>query len=156
MPSEIKIGSVSHPGDGNTLLSQQGRHPVTHTASQVRYRADITAGSLKIAESRVIANLLLAGVDEDGWRQAIIKDNVLKAKNPATAIRLARLIRQRLEAMSMELWQIVRDGTLVAATHAVLSRAWCGRWSTGFLFHWLHDGPLQLGQVRCDLCKEPQ
>ncbi|MDA1277764.1 MAG: DUF1819 family protein [Verrucomicrobia bacterium] len=87
------------------------------------YRADITAGSLKIAESRVIADLLLRGVDEAGWRQAITKDNALKAKNPATAIRLARLIRKRLETMSPELWRMVRDGTAVVATHAVLAAA---------------------------------
>ena len=89
----------------------------------MRYQADITAGSLKIAESRVIADLLLRGVDEAGWDQAISKDNVLKARNPATAIRLARLIRQRLETMSPELWEMVQDGTVVVATHAVLAAA---------------------------------
>ncbi|MHB9007150.1 MAG: DUF1819 family protein [Limisphaerales bacterium] len=88
-----------------------------------RYRADITAGALKIAESRVIADLLVRRVAEAGWKQAITKDNVLKAKNPATAIRLARLIRQRLETMSPELWRMVRDGTVVVATHAVLAAA---------------------------------
>ncbi len=93
------------------------------TASKGRYRADITAGSLKINESRVIADLLLRGVDEAGWRQAITKENVLKAKNPATATRLARLIRQRLEAMSPELWRMVRDGTVVVTAHAVLAAA---------------------------------
>lgn len=87
------------------------------------YRADITAGSLKIAESRVIADLLLRGVDEAGWRQAITKDNVLKARNPATSVRLARLIRQRLETASPELWQMVHDGTVVVATQAVLAAA---------------------------------
>jgi len=88
-----------------------------------RYRADITAGSLKIAEIRVIADLLLRAVDEAGWKQAITKDNVLKARNPATAIRLARLIRQRLETTSPELWRMVCDGTVVVATHAVLAAA---------------------------------
>jgi hypothetical protein len=88
-----------------------------------RYRADITAGSLKIAESRIVADLLVRGVDEAGWRQAITKNNVLKARNPATAIRLARLIRQRLETTSPELWRMVRDGTVVVATHAVLAAA---------------------------------
>jgi len=88
-----------------------------------RYRGDITAGSLKIAESRVIADLLLQGVDEAGWKQATIRDNALKAKNPATAIRLTRLIRQRMETMSPELWQMVRDGTMVVAAHAALAAA---------------------------------
>jgi len=95
----------------------------SNTASSGCYRADITAGSLKIAESRLIADLLLLGVDEVGWTQAIIKDNVLKAKNPATAIRLARLVRQRLETMTPELWRMVRNGTGIVATHALLASA---------------------------------
>jgi hypothetical protein len=89
----------------------------------MRYRADITAGSLKITESRVIADLLLRGVDDAGWKQAMVKDNALKAKSPATAIRLARLVRQRLETMSPELLRMVRDGTLIVATHALLAAA---------------------------------
>ena len=36
-----------------------------------RYKADITAGSLKLAESRRIADLLLQGVDVKGWNEAI-------------------------------------------------------------------------------------
>lgn len=86
-----------------------------------RYRADLTAGSLKIAESRVIADLLLRGVGDAGWRRATVLENPLKAKSPATAIRLSRLIRQRLETMKPELWRMIRDGTLVVATHAALA-----------------------------------
>lgn len=67
--------------------------------------------------------MLLRGVDEDGWKQATVKENALKARNPETARRLARLIRQRLETMSPELWRLVRDGTVVVATHAVLAAA---------------------------------
>src|SRR5262249_54230717 len=77
----------------------------------VRYRADITAGALKLQESRIIADLLLRGIDEVGWKDAIVQQNVLQARNPATAIRLARLIRGRLELMDAELWQLVRDST---------------------------------------------
>ena len=46
-----------------------------------RYRADITAGSLKVPESRLIADLLLHEVDADGWKDAIVKQNVLQARN---------------------------------------------------------------------------
>ena len=113
---------VGRPVDCGVVPGQRHRQQGVCAASG-RYRADITAGSLKIAESRVIADLLLRGVDEAGWKQAITKDNVLKAKNPATATRLARLIGQRLETMSPELWQMVRDGTVVVATHAVLAAA---------------------------------
>jgi hypothetical protein len=87
------------------------------------YHADLTAGSLKIQESRAIADLLLRNVDEAVWKNAIIKDNVLQARNPATAIRLARLIRKRLDPMGSDLWRLVRDGDRVVATQAALAAA---------------------------------
>lgn len=62
-----------------------------------RYRADITAGSLKVTESRRIADLLINKVDAAGWSNAIVKRNILQARSPATARRLAQLISSRLE-----------------------------------------------------------
>jgi Putative inner membrane protein (DUF1819) len=88
-----------------------------------RYRADITAGSLKVTESRRIADLLLHEVDADGWTDAIVKRNILQARTPATARRLARLIRSRLESMGPDLWKLVRDGKGSVATHAVFAAA---------------------------------
>ena len=76
----------------------------------VRYKADITAGALKLPESRVIADLLLRQVDAEGWKDAIVTKNVLQARSPATARRLTTLIRGRLETMGAELWKLVRDG----------------------------------------------
>ncbi len=87
----------------------------------MRYKADITAGSLKVAESRIVAGLLLTKVDADGWEKAIIEDNVLQTRSEATAIRIGRLIRKRLELMNPDLWRLVRDGTGTVATHAVLA-----------------------------------
>jgi hypothetical protein len=89
----------------------------------MRYSADITAGSLKLTESRIIADLLLRGVDAKGWKQAILKENVLQSRTSTTAARLTRLIRQRLEAMEPEFWKIVRDGTSSVAIHALLAAA---------------------------------
>lgn len=89
----------------------------------MRYKADITAGSLKILETRTIANLLLQGIDKEGWSEAIVRQNVLQAKSSATAIRLAKLIRSRLELMDAELWRLIRDGDKLVATHAVLAAA---------------------------------
>lgn len=89
----------------------------------MRYRADITAGALKIPESRIIADLLLRGVNENDWKDAIIKENILQARNPATAIRLTRLIRGRLELMDAELWKLIRDGNTTVSIHAVLAAA---------------------------------
>ena len=89
----------------------------------MRYQADITAGSLKVPESRVVADLLLRSVDGLGWKEAIMNENVLQTRNPATAIRLGRLIRKRFELMDAELWKLVRDGSAVIATHAILAAA---------------------------------
>ena len=77
----------------------------------MRYKADITVGSLKVRESRVIAGLLLDGFDEPGRKTAVENVNILQARSPATAIRLGRLLRQRLETMTDELWPMVRDGS---------------------------------------------
>ena len=89
----------------------------------MHYKADITAGSLKVAESRIVAGLLLRKVNADGWEKAIIEDNVLQTRSEATAIRIGRLIRKRLELMRPDLWRLVRDGTGTVATHSVLAAA---------------------------------
>lgn len=89
----------------------------------MRYSADIVAGSLKVTESRVVADLLIRGVTKTNWRDAIEKQNVLQAKNPATAIRIGRLVRKRLELVKPDLWRIIRDGTGDVVIHAVLAAA---------------------------------
>ncbi|QDV43918.1 hypothetical protein Enr13x_37780 [Stieleria neptunia] len=89
----------------------------------MRYRADITAGSLKVAESRVIADLLLKRADDDAWKAALRDENVLQTRSPRTADRLALLIRGRLETMDSGLWKLVMDGNASVATHACLAAA---------------------------------
>ena len=49
--------------------------------------------------------------------------NALQARNPATARRLTKLIRGRLETMGPDLWKLVRDGNGGVATHAVFAAA---------------------------------
>lgn len=83
-----------------------------------RYRADITAGSLKIFESRKIAEMLFDDLDEKKWKKALTADNILKSRTPATAIRFARLIRQRLEMFDQELWLMISEGSNKLATEA--------------------------------------
>lgn len=89
----------------------------------MRYKADITAGALKLPESRLIAGLLLGQVNAEGWKDAIVTKNVLQARNPATSRRLTRLIRGRLETMGPDLWKLVRDGKGTVATHAMFAAA---------------------------------
>ena len=66
------------------------------------YMADISAGALLPAESRILATLLLSGVDKAGWMHAIKEDNILQKKSPSSAIRQAHLIRQRLDTLDEE------------------------------------------------------
>jgi hypothetical protein len=89
----------------------------------LRYHADITAGSLKVPESRVIADLLLRGCDDRTWSEALIQQNLLQARSPATAKRLGQLLRNRLQTMDADLWRLIRDGSLIVATQACLAAA---------------------------------
>ena len=54
----------------------------------MRYRADITAGALKVPESRIIADLLLRRLDETGWKEALYDQRMcsrLGARRPLHA-----------------------------------------------------------------------
>ena len=88
-----------------------------------RYKADIAGGALKLRESRVVAGLLLDGVSDTEWKDAIEVQNVLQKRSPGTAKRQASLMRLRLEMMKPEIWVLVRDGSKIVATHAVFATA---------------------------------
>ena len=87
------------------------------------YNAEISAGSLMLRESRKIAGLLLNKADDSAWRQALSVDNILQKKVPATARRMARLIRNRLELTTPELWKMVIHGSSEIATQSLLAAA---------------------------------
>jgi len=86
-----------------------------------RYKANFTKGGLMVPESRVVADLLLQGVDPAAWKQAIEVDNALAKRSPTTASTKAALIRSRLQTMNEALWKLVRDGGKPVATHAVFA-----------------------------------
>ena len=109
------------PRGGSVKKTERISPMVLSNSNVFPYSADLTAGSLKVAESRIVADLLLRGIDEKIWKQRIQIENVLQTRTPATARRLGRLIRNRLETMSLGLWKLVRDGHLVVATHACLA-----------------------------------
>jgi hypothetical protein len=89
----------------------------------MRYRADITAGALKVPESRIIADLLLRHLDDTAWHDALYDQNVLQTRRPKTAARLTLLLRGRLMLMQPECWTLVRDGSGIVATQACLAAA---------------------------------
>jgi len=87
------------------------------------YNAEISAGSLLLNESRIIAKLFLERPDEKTWHKAIIVDNVLQKKATSSAKRQARLIRNRLELMPGELLELVVNGNREVAIQALFAAA---------------------------------
>ena len=87
------------------------------------YKADIAGGSLKLHESRVIAELLLRNIPEPEMRRLIIEENILQKRSPSTALRQASLIQSRLKLMTPALWSLVKDGAKDTAMHALLASA---------------------------------
>ncbi len=89
----------------------------------MRYKANITAGALLVPESRKIAGLMLRGVDSDEWKHAIGNQNILQQHSLATSRRIACFIRSRLGLMTSGLWEMIRDGDSLTATHACFATA---------------------------------
>lgn len=87
------------------------------------YRATITSASLRLRESRIIAGLLIDGVDEAAWKDAMLERNVLQMGSPESIKRISRLLRARLTPLGAELWRLVRDGAREQATQATFAGA---------------------------------
>lgn len=85
------------------------------------YNAEISAGSLMLPESRRIARLMAENPSEEKWAHALKADNLLQKKSPATARRQARLIRNRLETLNPEAWNLVADGDQEVAIQILLA-----------------------------------
>ncbi|MCA9633381.1 MAG: DUF1819 family protein [Myxococcales bacterium] len=87
------------------------------------YTATITSASLRLRESRIVAGLLIDGVDADAWKEAVLEENVLQMRSVESIKRISRLLRARLEPMGQGLWEIVRDGGREQATQAAFAAA---------------------------------
>jgi hypothetical protein len=87
------------------------------------YTATITTASLRLRESRIIADLLLQGVSDEDWKQAILEENVLQMDSIESIKRISRLLRARIKPLGEGLWQMVRDGDREQATQAVFAGA---------------------------------
>ena len=87
------------------------------------YKANITAGALLVPESRKIADLMLRGVSSQAWKNAIEEQNILQKLSASSSKRIAAYIRARLELMTPELWEMVRDGDSVLSSQALFVAA---------------------------------
>ena len=87
------------------------------------YTATITSASLRLRESRIVAGLLIDGVDADAWKDAVLEKNVLQMRSVESIKRISRLLRARLDPMGRGLWEIVHDGNREQATQAAFAAA---------------------------------
>ena len=76
-----------------------------------------------LAESRKIAALLLTHPTAAEWEHAIRIENILQKKTPSTAVRQAKLIRNRLMTIGEEGWHLIASGELEVAIQILLVAA---------------------------------
>lgn len=88
------------------------------------YNAEVSAGSLMLPESRRVAAFMLTNPDEATWRRAFsLEENLLQKNKPATARRMARLIRNRLDGVGEGTLRLVADGEKEVALQILLACA---------------------------------
>ena len=87
------------------------------------YTATITSASLRLRESRIVADLLLQGVNAEDWKAAVLERNVLQMGSVESIKRISRLLRARIESLGDGLWTMVRDGGRDQALQAVFAGA---------------------------------
>ena len=87
------------------------------------YTATITTASLRLRESRIIADLLLQAVSDDAWNEAILDQNRLQMDSVVSIKRISQLLRARLEALGPGAWTMVREGDRLQATQALFAGA---------------------------------
>jgi hypothetical protein len=117
VPTEAgKLVTPPQSGVEKPVCTSLRRHEENMT-----YTATIISTGLRLRETRIIADLLLQGVDDQAWKEAILDQNILHMGSVETTKRSARLIRTRLEPLGEGLWRMVRDGGLMLATQAALA-----------------------------------
>lgn len=87
------------------------------------YTATITSASLRLRESRIIADLLLQAANGEAWEEAIVRQNILQMSSVETQKKVSRLLRARLEPLGEGGWEMVRDGGRAQATQAAFAGA---------------------------------
>lgn len=76
------------------------------------YLGDVTGiSSLMVDESRTIAGLLLKGISDKQWTEAIEEQNVIQKSSIQTARRQARCITYRLRSLPSSCLKIIENGT---------------------------------------------
>lgn len=95
----------------------------SESVTLLTYTATITSASLRLRESRIVADLLLREISDIEWQHAICEADLLQISSIESAKKVSSLIRARLEPLGPKFWRFVRDGDQLTATHATLAGA---------------------------------
>jgi len=87
------------------------------------YTATITSSTLRLRESRIIADLLCQGISDTDWKEKMLKENILQMHSIESIKRVSRLLRSRIEPLGEELWLFIRDGDVQQATQSIFAGA---------------------------------
>lgn len=68
-------------------------------AEHKKYLGDLIGGSLMITEAQLVAELLLSEPTKEQWDNAIVNQNILQKRSPASAKRNASTIRKRISSL---------------------------------------------------------
>lgn len=68
-------------------------------ADYKNYLGDLIGGSLMIKESQRVAELLLRNPNKEEWDEAIVEQNILQKRSPASAKRNAATIKKRIGSL---------------------------------------------------------
>jgi hypothetical protein len=85
-----------------------------------KYTADMTAGSLLTYETRIIAGLLLDGLDFKAIKVQVEKQNILQKRSIEAAKRMFSLIKNRLEDFDTEFYKLIYYGDADTSRQAML------------------------------------
>ncbi len=114
-------------------------------AENSKYVANLTKGSLKVAESRVIAELLLKGMSAAEVQALAIKDNLLQKRSPEATRTLASHLAWRFVGAPECLLTLIVVGSNREATQACLA---CLVNRSALLAHYLKDSVLEVRNQR--------
>ncbi|HIJ32389.1 MAG TPA: DUF1819 family protein [Gammaproteobacteria bacterium] len=74
------------------------------------YLGDLaSARALLMGESRSIVEILLRHPTDDEWKRVVTSENILQQKSPVTAVRIANLLRKRLEPLGEQFLKAVES-----------------------------------------------
>ncbi|MGL0822829.1 DUF1819 family protein [Vibrio vulnificus] len=86
-----------------------------------KYLGDLIGGSLMIKESQLIADLLLSQPSKEQWDDAIVNQNILQKRSPASAKRNAATIKKRIGSLSNEFLSALANANHEAAAQLMMA-----------------------------------